>query len=79
MLIGISADWHLGLHSGSRTNAFGVNLRTIDFERAVDAVINGFISTGVNAAIIPGDLYHSSYPDERTRQFLSRALARLRT
>ena len=78
MLIGISSDWHLGLRAGARSDADGVNLRTRDFERAVVAVIDGFIAQQVEVVVIPGDLYDSSYPDERARQFLGSQLNRLR-
>jgi DNA repair exonuclease SbcCD nuclease subunit len=77
MLVGISSDWHLGLRAGSRSDDEGVNLRTRDFERAVIAVIDGFIAQQVDIAVIPGDLYDSSYPDERARQFLGAQLNRL--
>ena len=77
MLIGISSDWHLGLRAGARSDDLGVNLRTRDFERAVVAVIDGFIAQEVDIAVIPGDLYDSSYPDERARQFLGAQLNRL--
>lgn len=76
MLIGISSDWHLGLRAGVRTDEHGVNLRTLDFERAAREVIDGWIAQKVDVAICAGDLYHSSAPDERSRQFLGRELNR---
>jgi DNA repair exonuclease SbcCD nuclease subunit len=75
--IGISADWHLGLRAGTRTDEHGVNLRTLDFERAATQVVDGWIVQKVEVAIAAGDLYHSSAPDERSRQFLARELNRL--
>lgn len=77
MLIGISADFHLGKRLGVRTDESGVNMRTIDLERAVSQVIDGWIAQRVDAVVVPGDLYDTSDPPERARQFLAREFNRL--
>jgi DNA repair exonuclease SbcCD nuclease subunit len=76
--IGLSADWHLGRRLGYRMDARGVNARSADLERAVTAVVDGFIAERVDVAIVAGDLFDSPAPPEHARQALVREIGRLR-
>jgi DNA repair exonuclease SbcCD nuclease subunit len=77
-LIGITSDPHLCKTLGTRTDAAGVNRRSIDIERAFSEVVDGFIRARVSVAVIAGDLFDMPRPPERVRQFVLRELQRLR-
>lgn len=77
MRIGLTADFHLDKRLGYRHDERGINLRSRDLEAAVREVIDGFIRTEVEVAVIAGDLFDNAKPSEQARQFLVSEIHRL--
>jgi DNA repair exonuclease SbcCD nuclease subunit len=78
MRLGFTADLHLDKKLGPRTQG-GVNLRSLDLERSLTAVIDGFIAARVDIAIVAGDVFDTPAPSERSRQVFASEIARLRS
>ena len=77
MLIGLAADLHLDYKLGARTDARGVNLRSVDLEVALAQIVEGFIRAKIQVAVFAGDIFDHPNPSERARQAVATAIWQL--
>lgn len=71
------SDIHAGYHSGSKSNAQGINIREADGYLALTQMITEIIQEKMNAVVIAGDTFHSPKPTPNAIIFVQNQLRRL--